>query len=518
MSEGSGAGARAASRDGIPRDGEIVAGKYLVEHELGAGGMGVVVAARHLQLNQLVAVKFLRVLPDSRAELSKRFVREARAAASLRSDHVARVMDVGTLDTGVQYMVMEYLEGQTLSKLIRTRAPMPVEEAIDLILQACDALGEAHARGIVHRDVKPGNLFITQKNEAPFLKVLDFGISKAPELADEQELTATNLILGSPHYVSPEQLRGVKYVDHRTDIWALGVVLYYMLAGRRPFEAEAVSAVCFAIAADTPATIRSIRPDIPPELDDVVMRCLEKDRTKRVQSIAELAKVLGEFASSSSRGSLDNIARQLPPVEPAEVQAGPPLLQLPATPAPAPIQMHIPVMLAASAQTAIVSGRRGGKSSIPAIQVGAVVVAAGALLVVMLRPGHHQTPEAGAVEGVSGPEAPVVQAPPTAATEARPPTGVLGHEDLLPTGPVRKTPSATPTTAPKPPPGVRWGHTKVKTSLYASPGGGRVVADLAQGESVVVLKDTGLWLRVSHNSGGSFVEGWTVKDMIESDE
>src|SRR4030095_6916545 len=237
--------------DAIPPPGSIVAGKYRIERTLGMGGMGVVVAARHMQLNHLVAIKFLNEKSSKNGSAAARSLREARAPAGLRSEHIARVVDVGTLDSGAPFMVMEYLEGKSLSRLIRKRAPLPVPESIGLVIQVCDALREAHANGIIHRDVKPSNLFLTKRQDgSTLLKVLDFGISKAPKLADEGEATLTDsyMVLGSPQYLSPEQIIDVRSVDHRTDIWALGVVMYYMLAGQRPFEEETIAALCVAIA------------------------------------------------------------------------------------------------------------------------------------------------------------------------------------------------------------------------------------------------------------------------------
>jgi eukaryotic-like serine/threonine-protein kinase len=290
--------------DGVPGPGSVVVGKYRVERTIGVGGMGVVVSARHIQLNHLVAIKFLNEKTTQSATGVARFLREARASAALRSEHVARVVDVGQLESGAPFMVMEYLEGRSLSKLIRKRAPLPVYQAVDLVLQACDALGEAHERGIVHRDVKPSNLFLTKRTDgSTLLKVLDFGISKASQLTDDAEptLTESYMVLGSPQYLSPEQIIDVRTVDARTDIWALGVVLYYMLAGVRPFEEDTVAALCVAIATKFPIRLIEHRPDIPPELDEVVMHCLQKDRQYRMASIPDLTRELAPFASGTPR-------------------------------------------------------------------------------------------------------------------------------------------------------------------------------------------------------------------------
>src|ERR1041384_7316482 len=203
--------------------GAVLAGRYRIERVLGQGGMGVVVQATHLQLHQSVAMKFL--LPEVLAnhQVVQRFLREAQAAVRLRSEHVARVIDVGSLETGAPYMVLEYLDGADLSTF--PRGQLSVGAIIDLVLQACEALAEAHSLGIVHRDIKPANFFITRATGGtPLLKLLDFGISKTP--ATGGQLTATQTVMGTPAYMSPEQMRSSRNVDHRSDIWSLGVVLY----------------------------------------------------------------------------------------------------------------------------------------------------------------------------------------------------------------------------------------------------------------------------------------------------
>ena len=212
---------------GIPvRPGDVLAGKYRVDRVLGVGGMGVVVAATHLQLQQRVALKFMLDAGLAQPTQVERFGREARAAVRLRSDHVARVLDVGTLETGSPYIVMEYLDGSDIGSVLEQRGAMPVDMAVDCVLQACDAVAEAHALGIVHRDLKPRNLFLTTRNDGRALvKVLDFGISKHTTGSD-LSLTRTTEIMGSPSYMSPEQFRSAKLVDERTDIWALGAILY----------------------------------------------------------------------------------------------------------------------------------------------------------------------------------------------------------------------------------------------------------------------------------------------------
>jgi hypothetical protein len=301
-----------AARTSAPvGEGDILDGKYRVERVLGEGGMGIVVAARHLQLDQRVAIKF--VLPHTlgNAEAMERFAREARAAVKLRSEHVARVLDVGTMANGTPYMVMEYLEGSDLGALIVANGSLAAVPAVDFVLQACEAIAEAHANGIVHRDLKPQNLFVTHSvHGKPLVKVLDFGISKHTPTdgsGSELSLTRTSSVMGSPNYMSPEQLRSAKLVDVRTDIWALGVILYESLTGHVPFVAETVTQLTAMVLQDAPRPIAELRSDLPPGLARVIERCLEKDPTKRFGSVAELAVELEPFGSI--RGAALRIAQ-----------------------------------------------------------------------------------------------------------------------------------------------------------------------------------------------------------------
>jgi serine/threonine-protein kinase len=261
--------------------------------------MGVVLAAQHLQLPQRVAIKFIRADAARDPNAVERFLREARAAAALSSEHVTRVIDVGTLETGLPYMVMEYLEGTDLARLISERGPMPVVEAVDYILQACQALAEAHAIGIVHRDLKPANLFLNKRRGGPpIVKVLDFGISKFAnfDMSQGTNLTASGLIMGSPGYMSPEQVRSAKGVDATSDIWSLGVILYEFLASVPPFPGETIGDTLAKIVTENPKPILEHRPDLPSGLAAAIARCLERNAGARFQSVSELAAALLPFA------------------------------------------------------------------------------------------------------------------------------------------------------------------------------------------------------------------------------
>lgn len=296
---------------GDVKPGDVIAGKYRIERVLGAGGMGVVVAAHHIHLDERVAIKFLLPEAAARPEAVARFTREARAAIKIKSSHVARVIDVATLESGAPYMVMEYLDGQDLSALLVQRGPQPVTEAVDFVIQACDAIAEAHGLGIIHRDLKPANLFCVRGADGLLsVRVLDFGISKVTSTtAGELDMTRTSTVMGSPVYMSPEQLTSAKNVDARTDIWSLGVVLYELVAGQLPFQGETLSEVSINIATQQPPSLRQSRPDLPDGLEAVVLKCLEKDRSRRYQNVAELAGDLVRFGPAHASLSAGRISR-----------------------------------------------------------------------------------------------------------------------------------------------------------------------------------------------------------------
>ena len=292
-------------------EGDIVAGKYRVERILGTGGMGFVVAAIHVALDQRVALKFLLPTAASRPDTAARFAREARAAAKLRSEHVAKVLDVGALPDGAPFIVMEYLEGEDLDHVFRRSGPQPIEATVGYILEACEAVAESHALGIVHRDLKPANLFLaTSPHGASTVKVLDFGISKST-MGETASLTKTSAIMGSPLYMSPEQLTSAKSVDARSDIWALGVVLYQLLSGRMPFEADTMPELVALILQRPVDPLRAFRSDIPPGLESVIAHCLEKELPRRFTDIGELAEALVPFGPPRGAVSLERISHVL---------------------------------------------------------------------------------------------------------------------------------------------------------------------------------------------------------------
>ena len=268
--------------------GDVIENKYRIEAQLGEGGMGRVLAATHIALGARVAIKVLKKDALSHPEVPRRFMREARSATRLRNEHAVRVSDVGQLATGEPYMVMEMLEGYDLATRLKQGALEP-PRAIEYMVQACEGLAEAHGLGMIHRDIKPANLFITTRaNGTPLLKVLDFGIATAALDDIDHGLTTTQSVIGSPSYMSPEQLRATRDVDARSDIWSLGVTLYELLADRQPFIAPTITALSLKIVSDPHPPIDGISP----ELHAVIDRCLSKDRGERFANVADLAAAL----------------------------------------------------------------------------------------------------------------------------------------------------------------------------------------------------------------------------------
>jgi serine/threonine-protein kinase len=300
------------------REGDLIAGKYRVERVLGMGGMGVVVAAMHAELDQRVAVKVLLPAMAQNPAVVTRFSREARAAAKIKSEHVVRVIDVGNTDAGLPYIVMEYLEGHDLAEVLAGSGKVAPGAAVDFVLQACEALAEAHAAGFVHRDLKPGNLFLARRADgSEIVKVLDFGISKAA-IADDvpgggkpSSLTQTSDVFGSPLYMSPEQLKSARDVDARADVWAIGVILYELCTGVTPFDRATVAETFGSILYEKPEPVRKRAPEVPIELESAILRCLEKDAARRFQNVADLCKALFPFAENVARGSIERTARVL---------------------------------------------------------------------------------------------------------------------------------------------------------------------------------------------------------------
>jgi len=310
--------------------GDVLAGKYRVEKILGAGAMGMVLAATQIALDRRVALKFMMAGGVGKEQHEARFLREARVASKLQSQHAAKVLDMGTLESGAPYIVMEFLDGKDLAAVLYERGPLPVEEAVSYISQVCEAVAEAHAAGIVHRDIKPANLFLTKAVDgSPCVKLVDFGVAKLAESG--LDLTGTLQALGSPLYMPPESLNGAKDVDGRADIWSLGVTLYELLAQITPFQAETLVALCTRICIKEPTPIADYRPDVPPGLAAVITQCFEKDRARRWPTVAAFAAALAPYASAQPASYAERVAR----AQRADVVPSRPTDLLPPEPKPA---------------------------------------------------------------------------------------------------------------------------------------------------------------------------------------
>ncbi len=474
------------------RPGELLAGKYLVERVIGQGGMGVVVLAHHIQLDEKVALKLLLPKAVDNPDALGRFMREARAAAKVKGEHVARVSDVGQLENGAPYIVMEYLEGGDLAQWLSARGALPMQQAVDFVLQVCDALANAHSVGIVHRDLKPANLFCVTKSDGELcIKVLDFGISKITTPgAPGHDMTRTTTLMGSPRYMSPEQMHMTKNVDPRTDIWSLGVILFELLTGRPPFDAEAVTQLAIRIVNEPAPPLRSLRADAPVGLEQIIATCLEKDRGRRFQTVGDLAVALLEFGSKQARRSVESVLGTLR-------KAGMSGAVLPSQ-YPMPVaaisgsslssssgQVHVPppagsgpMMSATTPDTSAAWGQTGrGTSSGGKVVMGIAVavvlglsVLAGVLVVARLRPAASSKPVATTapvtaappieppailpdLTAAAEPSAPTVLSPEPSASTATPPTSPFGKPGFPPFRPVagfRGPPAQTPTGAPPP--------------------------------------------------------------------
>jgi serine/threonine-protein kinase len=315
-----------AGEEHLPKPGEVLNGKYRIERVIGKGGMGAVLAAHHLMLDQPIAIKFLLGEIAQNEEARRRFLNEGKNAFKIKSEHVCRIFDFGE-ENGMPYMVMEFLDGEDLSQMLEKRGALPVEEAVDYVLQALEAIAQAHALGIVHRDLKPANLFLHRNTDSStIVKVLDFGIAKAASNpfgeTGGHNLTSTKSMLGSPLYMSPEQLRSAKSVDARADIWALGVILYELLTGTVPFNGETLGELFIAILEQPPPPVSHKRPDVPQVLSDAIMRCLQRNVDTRFMNVAELAAGIAPCAPARSYVSIERVTQALGLPKPNVVMPG----------------------------------------------------------------------------------------------------------------------------------------------------------------------------------------------------
>ena len=303
--------------------GTILLGKYRVDEILGVGGYGYVLRAHDLANDVSVAIKVLRADIELDRENLERFLREARAGVALRSEHVVRIDDFGRFDDGSPYMVMELLDGVDLGRMLASRGPLPIAHAADIVLQTCVVLADAHALGIFHRDIKPTNLFATQRPDgSELIKVLDFGIAKVANVP--VSLTQSTTILGTPTYMSPEQMRSARDIDGRSDIWSLGAVLYELVEGHVAFPAPTFAELVMMVATEQPAPLVAA-----PALAHVIARCLGKRPEDRYRDLAELASAIAPFAAPTAttqarvartHRALGQTPGALPPATPVRIR------------------------------------------------------------------------------------------------------------------------------------------------------------------------------------------------------
>jgi eukaryotic-like serine/threonine-protein kinase len=453
--------------------GDVLAGKYRVDKILGVGGMGMVVAATHVELDQRVALKFMLPHAAASQQASERFLREARAVVRLRGEHVCRVLDVGRLDAGAPYIVMELLEGEDLSQLLERRAALPAGEAVDLLLQAMEGIAEAHVNGIVHRDLKPGNLFVTSDSDgSPLVKVLDFGISKSSVAG---AATRTGEMMGSPAYMAPEQMTSCKTVDARADVWALGVILYQVLTGALPFAGDTLPALCMSVIHEPAQPPLALRADVPAQVSAIVMRCLEKLPSARFADVGELASALAPFGSTDAATTARRVAKVLrrsavtPVAAPitaphavgvvSTLQGSAAQLTPPPAPAPAPRRSSLRAgTLAIAGSIAGIAGlvlvlalRSGGTEAAPIAPAAAVPAPPPAAPVAVAAPEPAPAPRP--------PAPPPAERPPAEQPPAQPAPRVKSRK-LATTQPAKRP--ATVTEAPKPAdpaaPANKWTH------------------------------------------------------------
>lgn len=452
------------------KPGDVIENKYRIEAKLGEGGMGRVLAATHLDLGSQVAIKVLKPDALSHPEVPMRFMREARAAGRLRNEHVARVVDVGRTASGEPYMVMEMLHGYDLATRLQQGALEP-PRAVEYIVQACEGLAEAHALGMVHRDIKPANLFVTQRpNGTPLVKLLDFGIATAAIGDVDHRLTTTQSVIGSPSYMSPEQLRATRDVDQRSDIWSLGVTLYELLADRQPFVAPTITALSLKIVSDPHPPIEGI----PLELMAIIDRCLEKDREHRFANVAELAAALAPLFPNGKVAAelVSGVFRQPVPPTLVEVDAPPDPSQagwrLPSAPA------MTTTGFAAGESAALDRPRRRRGVWIAVVAAGGLAAAAVAGIGAMRtssQPGAASAASSGAAPAnaatTTPPAVPAAAAPPavapapppapvapaaTPAPAAEPPAPVARPVERPAVKPAKRRPAKKPKPEPKPAP------------------------------------------------------------------
>ncbi|MDI1437039.1 serine/threonine-protein kinase [Polyangium sorediatum] len=428
-----------------PPPGTILLGKYRVEQELGCGGMGVVLEATHLALGQTVAIKLLNPALALSSDVVTRFLREARIAATLPSEHIARVSDVGQTETGAPYLVMERLYGHDLEAELTRRGKLPVAEAVDLALEACEGIAAAHAQGLVHRDLKPANLFLAERPLRPrVLKVLDFGLSKdAP--GHSASITGTDAVFGTPQYMSPEQIQSTKNVDARSDQHALGMILYEMLAGAPPYAAESITQLIVVIATQPPPRVREKRPEVAARLEEAILRALAKRPHERFADLGAFSEAIAPFGGPEARTRATRIGQALVGTASLDITG-------PGRPSRVPTDQAItlpraPAHTHAGFTSSVDLGDARGRKKRAAIFATGGLVATALLVSLVVVTQHAATPEATTTppEATPAARAPEPTTPPPPQVTAAAPPPAATSSAATSTTPAKTTKAPTPT-------------------------------------------------------------------------
>ncbi len=440
----------------------MIASKYRVERVLGEGGMGVVYEAEHVALRERVAIKLLHKKRSTDAEISRRFVSEARTSVKIKSDAVARVLDVGTTEDGMPFMVMEKLDGEDLGALIDRAGALTIEQAVDFMLQACEAVAAAHAVGIVHRDLKPSNLFVAEDSARELhIKVLDFGISKVFDAAPDSQraVTTTSAVLGSPGYMSPEQMRASRDVDARSDVWALGMILWESIAGVPMYAGKTYPEICAKVLGGHFLRLAAIGVTGPAELEQAIEKALSLQVEDRFASVAEFAAAIAPFGPRDSNIRLMRISnlarapsdrqRRTPSLRPP-VGLSPTVPALPTTGDPPRAQTEGPVAKDTNAAPRAPNRRVALYSLLAAAIAGVVIILA-------VRPGRGVSPPVvqpltatASASPSASPSASQISSPTPPPTPSAPPSSASPRPSAAPSSKPTSAPSSQPSAAPQP--------------------------------------------------------------------
>lgn len=456
--------------------GQVIEGKYRIVRLLGEGGMGAVYEGENTAIQRKVAIKILHAAVAGNNDAVSRFEKEAQAAGRIGSDHITEVLDLGTLPSGDRFMVMEYLDGTTLSGRIQARGRLTPQECAPILVQLLEGLGAAHDAGIIHRDLKPDNVFLlkSKAGRKDFVKILDFGISKFNQLAGDSgmSMTRTGSVMGTPYYMSPEQAKGAKEIDARSDLYSVGVIVFESITGQVPFNADTFNELIFKIVLETAPPPETLVPDLDPAFANLVKRSMAREASQRFQNAAEFQAAVVEWMQTGN----------VPLFEESHTTVGRGAMGshagAPATPAP----------WAQTDAGDVVVPKRSNAGLIGGIAAAAVVVLAGGGFLAMKMGGDKGAAAAPAATSAEPESPPAVTAAPAASVTA--PTPIVAPASAAPTAapepvaaatpdkkPTKGTPAApatptagkkdpaTPATPATPPPAAPPGGRKIRTEL-----------------------------------------------------